>query len=154
MSRLPPFDPLNLGAPPAIPATPATPGEQNSTNSRNSRGARPKPAGPPEGYRLKHPSHDNLCDAELTGLEAQVKAQGYVLLWSNVLNDSVAFYRAEKDRQKIPPGFVPYSLQEIQILFSEDEDEFSVNGLRLIHEAKKLGGHVVNSEREHESEAL
>ena len=94
MSKLPPF-PLDSGdVPPAIPAIPGQP------NGKNSRGARPKSAGDPGGDSLKPSS-------ELTELQADVETKGYVLLWSNVLNDSVAFYRAEEDLHKIPAGFVP-----------------------------------------------
>lgn len=156
MSRLPPFDPLGPGGnPPAIPAIPATPGEQNSKNSDNSKGTPQEYAGPPNAQeaRLKYPSHDKATNAELADLEAQVNTKGYVLLWSNVLDDSIAFYRTEEDRKMIPPGFVPYSKEELGVLFAEGDKAPSLNGLRLIHEAKRLGGRVIGSEPEHEGEA-
>jgi hypothetical protein len=69
--------------------------------------------------------------------------KGYVLLWSEVLEDMVAFYKTEADREKIPPGFVPYSDQELRELFGEGKATLSARTLRLIHEAKKRKTEVV-----------
>ena len=153
MSRLPPFDPLDPGKhSPAIPAIPATRDEQNSENSRNSSGVPPEHEGPggPEGYRLKYPEHDQATDAELADLEEQVNTTGYVLLWSNLLADFVAFYRDQSDLPRIPDCFVPYSEREIWELFGDRETDPSPNGLRLIHEAKKQGGRVLSEEEQEE----
>jgi len=75
-----------------------------------------------------------------------------VLLWSTILEDYIAFYRTEADRKKIPPGFVPYSEQELRELFGEGKTAPSPNGLRLIHQAKKYGGRIISSEPDHERE--
>jgi len=96
---------------------------------------------PARNYRLKYP--DVPADyQELTEIEARVERDGYVLLWSNILNDFVAFYKTEADREKIPPGFVPYSDKELFELFGKSSSPRK-HTLRLIHEAKKLGGCVV-----------
>ena len=95
-----------------------------------------------KGYRLRYPGNQ-VTDQELTEIEARVERDGYVLLWSNTLNDFVAFYKTEADRGKIPPGFVPYSVAELDCLFGHEKPPAS---LKLIHEAKKLGGRVVDNE--------
>ena len=96
----------------------------------------------PEKYNLKYPDGP-ANDQELLEIENRVLTKGYVLLWSNTLNDLVAFYRTETDREKIPTGFVPYSDQELRELFSEGKAALSPGTLRLIHEAKKIGAEVV-----------
>ena len=150
MSRLPPFDPLDPGKhTPAIPAIPATQDGQNSENSENSKSTpRKREEVPlPGGYRLKYPDCDQATDTELADLEKQVNTKGYVLLWSNLLADFIAFYRSEADLQLIPDWFVPYSQRELWELFGEGESGPSPNGLRLIHEAKKQGGRVIHNQR-------
>jgi len=95
-------------------------------------------------YPLKYPDAP-ADDKELTEIENRVLTKGYVLLWSNTLNDFVAFYKTEADREKIPPGFVPYSDKELFELFGKNSSPRK-HTLRLIHEAKKLGGCVVDNE--------
>ena len=99
---------------------------------------------PASNYRLKY-SDAPADDQELTEIENRVLTKGYVLLWSNTLNDFVAFYKTEADREKIPPGFVPYSDKELFELFGKNSSPRK-HTLRLIHEAKKLGGCVVDNE--------
>ena len=97
-----------------------------------------------KGYRLRYPCNQ-VTDQELTEIEARVERDGYVLLWSNTLKDFVAFYKTDADREKIPPGFVPYSDRELWELFGKSSSPLR-HTLRLIHEAKKLGGCVVDDE--------
>ena len=99
---------------------------------------------PPRNYNLKYPDAP-ADDRELQEIENRVLTKGYVLLWSNALNDFVAFYKTEADRGKIPPGFVPYSDKELFELFGKNSSP-SKHTLRLIHEAKKLGARVVDDE--------
>jgi hypothetical protein len=99
---------------------------------------------PARNYYLKYPDAP-ADDQELTEIENRVVTKGYVLLWSNTLNDFVAFYKTEADRGKIPPGFVPYSDKELSELFGKNLSPRK-HTLRLIHEAKKLGGCVVDDE--------
>ena len=96
------------------------------------------------GYHLRYPGNQ-VTDQELTEIENRVLTRGYVLLWSNSLNDFVAFYKTEADREKIPPGFVPYSDKELFELFGKSSSPRK-HTLRLIHEAKKLGARVVDDE--------
>ena len=88
-----------------------------------------------KSYRLKY-SESEITDKELAEIEARVYQDGCVLLWSTVLNDTIAFYR--DDKSKIPPGFVPYSLEELNELFGGGV-KIRHERLRFIHEAKKMG---------------
>ncbi len=67
------------------------------------------------------------------------------MLWSDVLRDLVVFHRDDVDPATIPPGFVPYSEDELQHLFGEDGAEPPLNALRLIHAAKKTRAIITNS---------
>ena len=99
-------------------------------------------------YRQKYPGDGPPGDAELQEIEGRVLSQGYCLLWATALADFVAFYHDEADRARIPPGFVPYSMEELGRLFG-DRTEVAMSTLRLIHQAKKLGGgSVVSTEGE------
>jgi hypothetical protein len=73
---------------------------------------------PPEMVEELHYQKAGLIDAvrarELQEIARRVMEEGYVLLWSTVLEDSVAFYKNETDRDRIPAGFVPYSDSELQ----------------------------------------
>ncbi|NOQ43424.1 MAG: hypothetical protein GQ560_03065 [Dehalococcoidia bacterium] len=99
---------------------------------------------PTRNYRLKYPDAP-ADDQELSEIAARVERDGYVLLWSKTLNDFVAFYKTEADREKIPPDFVPYSDKELWELFGKNLSP-AKHTLRLIHEAKKLGGCVTDNE--------
>ena len=99
---------------------------------------------PARNCNLKYPDAP-ADEQELTEIENRLLTKGYVLLWSNTLNDFVAFYKTEADRGKIPPGFVPYSDKELFELFGKNSSPRK-HTLRLIHEAKKLGGCVVDNE--------
>jgi hypothetical protein len=95
-------------------------------------------------YRLKYPRFPQASDQELAEILQTVQQRGFVLVWSTNLNDLVAFHRPELDLHLIPPGFVPYSTRELAVLFSQDVEPPSTEGLRLIHEAKKYGGRIDN----------
>jgi hypothetical protein len=94
-----------------------------------------------KGYREKYLDAE-ATDKELDEIAIRIRIEGYVLLWSNVLCDLVAFYKGEEDRAKIPPGFVPYSLNELKELFGKGK-QITPQRLRLIHEAKREGCHIV-----------
>ena len=95
-------------------------------------------------YRLRHPESEKAHDAEITEVEATLKRDGYALLWSNELQDLVAFYTEDAARQRIPLGLVAYSLDELELLFFGFEGRVSKHRLRLVHEAKKtMGGKVI-----------
>ncbi len=104
-----------------------------------------RPGSIPRGYRIKYPAADSRS-RELEELVETVRSKGYVLLWSSVLQDVIAFHGDETDRSKIPPGFVPYSQSELLELFDDQEPPLSAATLRLIHEAKKRGAYVIANE--------
>ena len=97
-------------------------------------------------YRQVYPGDDGPGLDELLEIESRLQKDGYVLLWSNVLDDLVAFYETEEDRKKIPPGFEPYSEQELRTLFGLGRGAPSPNSLRFLHKAKKLGCRIVASQ--------
>ena len=90
-------------------------------------------------YPLKYPNGP-ATEQELSEIEGRVLTEGYVLLWSNTLSDFVAFYKTEADRGKIPPGFVPYSDEELHELFGEGK---AICSLRIIHEARREFGRLI-----------
>ena len=81
-------------------------------------------------------------DAELDDIVRHVREDGYVLLWSNVLEDSVAFIQSDFDPVGLPTGFTAYTLDELSLLFADNS--LSADSLRLIHIAKKRGGTVTD----------
>jgi hypothetical protein len=91
-------------------------------------------------YRPKYPESE-VTDKELAEIVTRVYSEGYILLWSTVLQDLIAFYKNETFKAKIPAGFVPYRLSELFELFGSKK-HLSVSKLRLIHEAKKQGAKV------------
>ena len=92
--------------------------------------------------------HPAQRDDEMTELVRRVEEEGYVLLWSNLLDDLVAFHRDDVDPATMPAPFVPYSDDELRHLFGEDGSEPSADALRLIHAAKKTGAIITNSRKE------
>ena len=89
--------------------------------------------------------HPDQREDEMTELERRVKEEGYVLLWSNVLQDLVAFHRNDVDPATIPAGFVPYSDDEVRHLFDEDGAKPSPDAIQLIHAAKRTGAVITDS---------
>ena len=81
-------------------------------------------------------------DEELDDIVRHVRDDGYVLLWSNVLEDSVAFIEDDFDPARLPHGFVPYTVDELLKLFADTS--LSADSLRLIHVAKQYGGKVTD----------
>ena len=93
-------------------------------------------------------SDSTASDEELAELERRVKDEGFVLCYSQVLNDYVAFCRDEIDVKAIPAGFVPYSDSELRQLFGPDKPD--LKSLSLIHHAKKNGLKVTGNYDERE----
>ena len=81
-------------------------------------------------------------DEELDDIVRHVRDDGYVLLWSNVLEDSVAFIEDDFDPERLPTGFIPYTVDELLKLFADTS--LSADSLRLIHVAKQYGGKVTD----------
>ena len=81
-------------------------------------------------------------DSELVEIVRQVREQRHVLLWSSVLQDLVAFVQTEADRENVPPSFTIYTVAELIEVFGDGTP--SPGSLKLIHEAKKRGGRIIN----------
>jgi len=79
-------------------------------------------------------------DSELIELVRTVNAQGYVLLWSNVLRDTIAFVKSYEDAGSVPRHFTIYTVDELMEIFGDQTP--SPSSLKLIHEAKKHGGRI------------
>ncbi|MBI2853304.1 MAG: hypothetical protein HYX87_00085 [Chloroflexi bacterium] len=114
-----------------------------SENENKASKANKGQASPPVGHRLRYPNRptDNTEAQEIAHM---VATQGIVLLWSETMGDLIAFYRDEDSQCLIPPGFVPYSSDELRELFGGDGKELSIEHIRLVHAAKKAaGGEVI-----------
>ena len=81
-------------------------------------------------------------DSELSDIIRLVRERGYVLLWSNVLEDAVAFIQNDFDPTGLPTGFTAYTVDELSLLFADTS--LSGDSLRLIHVAKKRGATVTD----------
>ena len=83
---------------------------------------------------------------ELSEIVRRVDEEGVVLVSSTILEDDmVAFVRSDHDLEKVPPGFTPYTVEELGHLFSQGKDAPSPIQLRLSHEAKKMGGWIIEA---------
>lgn len=91
---------------------------------------------------LNHIALRRPLDSELGDIVRLVRECGYVLLWSNVLEDTVAFVASDIDVKTLPLGFTPYTLDELSLLFADGS--LSEDSLRLIHQAKKHGGTITD----------
>ncbi len=80
----------------------------------------------------------------------RVRERGLCLLWSEVLEDYIAFVRDEEGAARVPPGYVIYTLRELEDLFSKP---LSREMLRAVHNAKKVfeGSRVVPEDKAEES---
>ena len=69
-----------------------------------------------------------------------VEREGYCLFWSELFHEVVAFIRDDTFRGAVPAGIVAYTNAELLQLFGDSKT--TPKKLRLIHEAKRLGGHI------------
>jgi hypothetical protein len=81
-------------------------------------------------------------DSELSEIVRHVRENGYALLWSNVLQDTVAFTESFQDANQVPVPFIIYTLDELVEVFGSETP--SVGSLRRIHLAKKHGGRIID----------
>ena len=58
-------------------------------------------------------------DSEVVEIVRQVREQGYVLLWSNTLQDLVAFAQTDAYKDNVPPGFTTYTITELMEVFGD-----------------------------------
>ena len=92
----------------------------------------------------KYESGGGTGSKELHEIESTVYEKGYILLWSSVLKDCIAFYNMESDLVQVPSGFVAYNTEELWHLFGDEDYRISPNVLRRIHEAKKTGAVIID----------
>ena len=87
----------------------------------------------PEGVT----THDVIYDdIGYLGIEERLEKNGYVLLWSDVLMDYVAYYKTPEDLEKIPSHYICYSDNELRLMFGDNP--VSERTLKTIHMAKKI----------------
>ena len=99
---------------------------------------------PPEFVQILRENKPEIIEhLEYADLDRRVRDEGYVLCYAEALKDRVAFHRDDLDLKTIPPGFVRYSLSELDLLFGPDQPDVSI---RLVHEAKKLGMKVKDNQ--------
>ena len=90
-------------------------------------------------YQLLYPDGWKGND-EFYDIAYRVQKYGMYLVWSEVLQDHIAFYASEAERAKVPVGFVPYSGEELLALYSPRQKGLDPEGLRRIHAAKRGSG--------------
>jgi len=72
-----------------------------------------------------------------------VEREGICIFWSELFHEMVAFIRDDTFRGAVPASIVTYTNGELLQLFGDSKTSPSAKKLRLIHEAKKLGGHIL-----------
>lgn len=95
--------------------------------------------------RFLYPASDEPGPEELKEIKRRLAENGFVLLWSNKVKAKMVWYREKKDLQKAPPGFIHYSVKELEEMFGEGKPEHTPSSLQLIHAAKGEGAEVVRS---------
>ncbi len=75
-----------------------------------------------------------------------VREEGVCIFWSDLFGEMVAFIKDETFKGRVPCGIVAYSDAELYKLFGSTQS-LSHDTLGLIHEAKRHGGKVTDSER-------
>ncbi len=84
---------------------------------------------------------------ELAEIVRRYNEDGYVLLYSTVLEDKIAFVRGADGVQRIPGGYVPYTGDELVELYGPGVSPVKHDTLRLIHEAKRYGAVITGVEK-------
>lgn len=78
---------------------------------------------------------------EAYAIKNRLAVHGHVLLWSELLEDHIAFYDDDRELEGlIPDKFVKYSRRELEEMDSVDTSDAE---RRLIHAAKRAGGVVI-----------
>lgn len=80
--------------------------------------------------------------AEAEKVARLVRKSGVCLIWAEAVRDYVAFALNDEAARKVPPGYVVYTLTELEVLYGPGKKAPDKAALRLIHEAKKMGGQV------------
>jgi hypothetical protein len=88
--------------------------------------------------KLKYPGEMTIREAQ--EIENLLSVNGFVLLWSELLEDYVAFFDETRELEgMIPDKFTKYGMKELEQL---DLVEMSVVERRLLNTAKRFGGVV------------
>ena len=99
-----------------------------------------------DGFLVKQYEEDPMDLVDELELEENLlfhlEEKGYVLLWSELFQDFVAFYMKSEVLNNIPDKYVTYSDQELKDLFSEGKS-LSQKRLKFIHNIKKVFGSVI-----------
>ena len=82
-----------------------------------------------------------------------MEREGVCLFWSDVFEEMVAFIADEVSRDQVPAGIVCYTVGELGKLFGVNGETLSESSLKLIHQAKKYGGHITDHRIEGAGEA-
>jgi len=72
---------------------------------------------------------------EAKAINDAVERGGVCLTYCTALSDLVAFIKDDADWNRVPPGFVAYTIQEVASFF-----DMPIESIRLIHAAKRAGG--------------
>jgi len=76
----------------------------------------------------------------------RVAREGICLFWSDLFGETVAFIRDDSQRGNVPADLVAYTSQELLELFGDGKSTPSPDTIRIVHEAKKQGGHITSYE--------
>jgi hypothetical protein len=95
-------------------------------------------------YREQALENIQPTQPELLEIEQRVKTEGYLLLWSSLFNDLIAFCDSPSDAERVPRGIVAYTADELLILFGDPNSGPSEGALQLIHQAKQFGGGILS----------
>jgi hypothetical protein len=97
---------------------------------------------------LAHLSKPKLVDAppqwHAETIAHVVEREGVCIFWSELFGEMIAFVKGETFKNRVPCGLVTYSSKELKELFGEGKPWLSARDLRLIHEAKRAGGHIAS----------
>lgn len=101
---------------------------------------------------ITHLSKPAMVDAKLPWhaqeIARAVNKEGISLFWSELHQEMVAFIKNDSFKDAVPCNVVAYTEKELKELFGEGKSLLSPSALKLIHEAKKVGGgHVTSYER-------
>lgn len=73
-------------------------------------------------------------------IERRVEAEGVCVFWADVLGALVAFVQDEAHLARVPAGVVAFTSAELANLFPDHGECVAASTLRLLYEAKRLGG--------------
>ena len=72
-----------------------------------------------------------------------VEQEGICIFWSDLFGEMIVFLKDDSFRGAVPADLVAYTSQELLELFGEGKVTPSPETLRLIHESRRHGAHVI-----------